>query len=56
MNLYEKIMAIYPELTVNDFMTVISLQNDSDGKGDYIKEWSHPTYPQPTQAQLDGVN
>lgn len=56
MTLYEKITTIYPELTANDFMTVISLQNDSDGKGDYIKSWNHPVYPQPTQAQLDGVN
>ena len=55
MSLYEKIKALYPELVDQDFMTVIRLQNDSDGKGDYIKEWNHPTLPQPTQAQLDGV-
>ena len=36
MSLYEKIMAIYPSLTFADFMTVIMLQNDSDGRGDYI--------------------
>ena len=52
MTLYEKIKAIYPELTDRDFMTVISLQNDSDGKGDYIKEWNHPTLPRPTEEQL----
>lgn len=56
MNLYEKIMAIYPELTANDFLTVISLQNDSDGKGDYIKSWNHPQFAQPTQEQLDAIN
>ena len=59
MTLYEKIITIYPQLTSADFASpfeTILLQNDSDGKGDYIKEWSHPTYPQPTQAQLDGVN
>ena len=55
MTLYEKIKALYPELVAQDFMTVIRLQNDSDGKGDYIKEWNHPTLPKPTQAQLDGV-
>ena len=54
MNLYEKIKAIYPELTDRDFMTVIILQNDSDGKGDYIKEWNHPTLPRPTEEQLNG--
>ena len=52
MTLYEKIKAIYPELTDRDFMTVITLQNDSDGKGDYIKEWNHPTLPRPTEEQL----
>lgn len=52
MNLYEKIMAIYPELTTQDFMTVIQLQNDSDGRGDYIKSWEHPTLPRPTDEQL----
>jgi hypothetical protein len=36
MNLYEKIMAIYPQLTDFDFVRHITLQNDSDGKGDYI--------------------
>ena len=52
MTLYEKIKAIYPELTDRDFLTVITLQNDSDGKGDYIKEWNHPTLPRPTEEQL----
>ena len=55
MTLYDKIIAIYPELTNMDFMTVITLQNDSDGKGDYIKSWNHPTLTQPTQAQLDAA-
>jgi len=36
MTLFYKIIAIYPSLTDKDFMTVITLQNDSDGKGDYI--------------------
>ena len=52
MTLYEKIKAIYPELTDRDFLTVIALQNDSDGKGDYIKEWNHPTLARPTEEQL----
>jgi hypothetical protein len=53
--LYEKIMALYPSLTQQDFLTTIRLQNDSDNKGDYIKEWSHPEFAQPTQEQLDAV-
>jgi len=52
MNLYEKIMALYPELIQQDFMTVITLQNDSDGRGDYIAAWNHPTLPRPTEEQL----
>jgi hypothetical protein len=54
--LYDKIKSIYPALTDRDFLTVITLQNDSDGKGDYIAKWEHPTLPRPTQEQLDGVS
>lgn len=54
MTLYDKIINIYPELTDNDFMTVITLQNDSDGKGDYIAKWEH-TLPKPTDEQLGAV-
>jgi hypothetical protein len=53
--LYDKIMAIYPQLEQQDFLTTIRLQNDSDGKGDYIKEWNHPTLPRPTDEQLGAV-
>ena len=52
MNLYEKIIKLYPQLTDNDFMTVIRLQNDSDGRGDYIAKWDHPTLAKPTEDQL----
>ena len=52
MNLYEKIKALYPELTDRDFLDTITLQNDSDGKGDYIAKWEHPTLPRPTEEQL----
>jgi len=50
--MYDKIMALYPSLTEQDFLTVITLQNDSDGKGDYIAKWEHPTLAQPTAEQL----
>ena len=52
MNLYEKIMALYPALTERDFMTTIQLRDDSDGKGAYIAKWEHPTLPRPTEEQL----
>ena len=52
--LYDKIIKLYPELTINDFLPggTIHLQNDSDGKGDYIAKWDHPTLPKPTDEQL----
>ncbi len=53
MTLYEKIISLYPELNGYDFMNGgIRLQNDSDGKGDYIAKWEHPTLPRPTEEQL----
>ena len=52
MTLYDKIIALYPQLTDVDFLTTIRLQNDSDGKGDYIKEWNHPTLARPTDEEL----
>jgi hypothetical protein len=55
MTLYEKIKSIYPQLTDNDFLTTIRLQNDSDGKSDYIKSWNHPTLTRPTEAQLEAA-
>ena len=56
MTLPEKILMLYPELTPYDFMFLITLQNDSDGRGDYIAAWNHPTLPQPTQEQLDALD
>jgi hypothetical protein len=54
MTLYDKIMALYPALTQQDFLTTITLQNDSDGRGDYIAAWDHPTLARPTEEQLNG--
>ena len=58
MALYDKIISLYPELKIVDFgpMGCIKLQNDSDGRGDYIAKWEHPTLAQPTQEQLDGIS
>ena len=52
MTLYEKIMVLYPELQQQDFSDTIRLQNDSDGRGDYIVKWEHLTFPCPTEEQL----
>lgn len=54
MTIYDKIMAIYPSLTEQDFVTVIILQNDSNGKGDYIAKWEHEL-PRPTDEQLASI-
>ena len=51
MTLYEKIIALYPELSTFDFSNgLIILQND--GAGDYIAKWEHPTLAKPTDEEL----
>ena len=58
LSLNQKIKKLYPSLTNDDFdpeTGPILLQNDSDGKGDYIKSWNHPSLSKPTQSQLDAV-
>jgi hypothetical protein len=56
MTLIEKILIIYPELATYNFANgAIRLQNDSDGKGDYIAKWEHPTLARPTEEQLNAV-
>jgi hypothetical protein len=58
MTLFDKIKLLYPLLTQEDFAPIhgtILLQNDSDGRGDYIAKWEHPDYPQPTEEQLAGI-
>jgi len=53
MSLYNKIIALYPELADYDFADGdIILQNDSDGRGDYIAKWNHPTLAKPTDEEL----
>jgi hypothetical protein len=52
--LYDKIRTIYPQLIEDDFASrgTIHLQNDSNGQGDYIAKWEHPTLSKPTDEQL----
>lgn len=52
MTLSEKIKALYPEITNLDFIGTIRLQNDSNGNGDYIAAWNHPTLARPTDEEL----
>jgi hypothetical protein len=42
MNLYEQIVAVYPELIdSNVWNKEIVLRDDSDGKGIYIEKWEY---------------
>jgi hypothetical protein len=53
--LLDKIISIYPVLNIADFSPTtgtIVIQNDSDGKGDYIAKWEHPTLARPTEEAL----
>jgi hypothetical protein len=55
MTLPEKIKQLYSSITDDDFNPLtgtILLQNDSDGRGDYIAKWEHPTLVKPTEEQL----
>lgn len=45
---------IYANQEIN-FLKDVILQDDSDGKGVYIKQWNL-SIPQPTQAQLDALD
>lgn len=56
MSIRDKLIQIYPELKTLDFSAgVITLENASDGEGDYIAEWNHPTLVRPTDEQLKGA-
>lgn len=55
MGLFEKILKIYPSLKDADVHPVsgsIMIQDDSDGRGQYISKWDHPTLEKPTDEQL----
>ena len=41
MSIYDEIIAVYPDLTSEDFTTDIILQDDSDGLGAYIAKWEY---------------
>jgi hypothetical protein len=53
MELWEKIIAAYPEIkATDDFKELgINLKDDSDGKGAYIAEWNY-SKPIPSGLKL----
>jgi len=52
-----KIKKVHASLSDDDLRNddYIILQNNSDGRGDYIAKWKHPTLTKPTQSELDAV-
>ena len=52
MSLVNKIMSLYPELTIKDFEKNIIIKNDLNSDGEYIDEWNHETLSKPTQSQV----
>lgn len=58
MSLYEKIIQLRPNLKLEDFEYItgtIVLEDNSDGKGPYIKSWNHPTEIRPTDEELENA-
>ena len=55
--LMTKIKNVHASLSDDDLRNddYIILQNNSDGRGDYIEKWKHPTLAKPTQSELDAV-
>jgi hypothetical protein len=57
MDLYNKIITIYPELIGYDFaFGKILLQKNVGDTESYIAKWEHPTLSKPTQEQLDALD
>jgi hypothetical protein len=52
MSIVDQIFQIYPELTKEDFVEFVLVQDDSNGKGPYIAKWEHPSLAKPTADQL----
>ena len=56
MDLYEKIISIYPELASEDFASSeLGIRLKNDGEGAYIDIWEHPTLARPTDEQLEAA-
>ena len=50
--LVEKIKSVRPNVVNSDFVDYIIVQNNSDGNGDFIASWNHPTESKPTEEEL----
>jgi len=52
-----RLKKIHASLTEADFYPggTIMLQDDADGKGAYIKSWTHGSLSQPTEDEIKAV-
>lgn len=50
--MYEKLLKLYPELTIVDFLPTGTILLQDDGQGAYIAKWEHPTLAKPTDEEL----
>lgn len=58
MGLFEKILKIYPSLKESDFHPVfgsIMIQDNSDGRGQYISKWEHSSLARPSDEQISSI-
>ena len=55
--LHTRIVKLRSDLTDKDFLDsgTINLQDDGDGKGAYIKSWTHSTITRPTDDEIKEV-
>ena len=51
--LIEKIKSARPKVVDSDFIDYIIVQNNSDGKGDFIASWTYDGLDKPTDSQLN---
>ena len=51
--LVEKIKSARANLTSNDFVDLIKVENHGDDRGDFIALWNHPSETQPTVEVLE---
>jgi hypothetical protein len=55
-SLLEKLLFLHPSFEAEaPFFSSFLVQNDTDGKGDYIAEWNHPTIPRPIDEELSAL-
>lgn len=52
--LYDRIVTLHPQITVEDFISQKIVLRD-DGEGAYIEKWEYAGIEQPTDEQLSAI-